>query len=114
VTHPNQYKLFNSAGGTSPIRAIKTARRVFAQSKAKHKFLVNITDGQWGRWGEPEAEIESMKMMGVVTSIFGLDNAVSRYGLHGCQVGMDIEDPAVIVNIVRALVHRALAESRYR
>lgn len=114
VTLPHKYKLFSSSGGTSPTTSIKTARRVFGQSKAKHKFLVNITDGQWGRWGEAETEIEAMKMMGVVTSIFGLDQAVSRYGLHGCQVGTDIEEPSVIVNIVRALVQRALAEARHR
>lgn len=104
-------------GGTNPIGALDMAEAIFALSQKRSKVLIIFTDGGFDSGDTTkiaEGQIDNLNKQGVVTAIFGVDDAVADYGLHNAQVGLDVPTvaqlPQAANELVASIVKRLVAQ----
>lgn len=102
---PSKYRRFDDLyPATEPKSALVDAANIFQQSEQKNKVLVMLTDGQWGETQQCETLISNIGGTGVVTCLFGLGGAVSRYGNHNCMIAHDVSGPEHVARFVQSVV----------
>jgi hypothetical protein len=72
-----------ATGGTLPTSALAETHRLLADSSARHRLCVILTDGDWYSTGEPHKLIGAMRDAGVVTVLAQL--GAGALDPHGCE-----------------------------
>lgn len=94
-----------ATGGTVPTSALREAYRLLADSSARNRLLIVLTDGSWYS-NDGESSIEAARAMGVVTVCALLGDDAGRDG-HGCEHVSSIDEPFEL-----ALLFRRVAAAR--
>ena len=98
-------------GGTNPESALSEAWLVIANSEARNRLVVIMTDGSWAGNIRNEQLIEAMRNAGVATVMAFLPpkygGATDPVPMHGCEFGGRIES---LDDLPRLFQHVALAQ----
>ena len=90
-----------ATGGTDPTSALREAHRVLADSQARNRLLIVLTDGDWYR-NDGETWIAASRDAGVTTVCALLDcGADAAAWWHGCEHGGRIDDPFELARMFR-------------
>lgn len=114
----NMAKYEYAGQNTAPSGAIELAQYALGMSKARHKYLVILTDGSWGDTIESEAKIAALRSKGVATGIIYYSSNVPamthselhNYFGHGCEYFTHARQTRDIVRFVESIVIRFLRE----
>jgi hypothetical protein len=91
-------------GSTEPKLALDEAHRLLANSQARNRLLVILTDGRWheryDRPGRNDQMIDAINSAGVITTI-ALLGSVAGTDLHHCRYGATIDDPLELARLFR-------------
>ena len=93
-------------GGTEPLSALTEAYGRLANSSARNRLMVILTDGDW--YTEQGAEvIAAMNDAGIVTvcALLGNDAGTS---LHRCTYGARIDDPLELARLFGRIAHERI------
>ena len=91
-----------SGGGTTPLKAMRYARNVLAQSDRKVKVLFTITDGSWGNDDKEVDIVNILREGGVVTALVTLGGY--SYGNHAHELSAVANQPSALLGLARQLV----------
>lgn len=110
-------------GGTEPLKALKYAKYVLAESTRSIKVLITITDGAWSQSQECDTIIRQLRKGGVLTSLAFVDDTdwwnerfVETYGenyrrsskvtidSHGCEVAVLVNEASDLFKLAKKLV----------
>lgn len=80
-----------SMGGTVPISALTEAYRLTADSTARNRIVVVLTDGMWGLPAKAEQLIAGLNEAGVTTALAALGSYAGD-DAHGCGYFAQIND----------------------
>lgn len=113
-------KYAGSEGSTEPLKALRYAKSVLANSNRAIKIVISITDGVW--WGNNEADeiLQYLRKAGVLTALaYVSDPSEQRPGrttqidTHGCAVAVNITNGKDLFTLARQMVkvgvHKNLA-----
>ena len=113
-------KYAGSEGSTEPLKALRYAKSVLANSDRAIKIIISITDGVW--WGGAESDeiLQYLRKAGVLTALaYVSDPSCQRAGettridTHGCAVAVNINDGKDLFTLARQMVkvgvHKNLA-----
>lgn len=110
-TNPNLMIVPAANGGTSPVEALELAKKWMAGTSSRNRMLVMLTDGQWD--GDVRAEkliSEIHQLSGSTSVLFGLGQAVKRYGDHGFRHAIDITKLNVMPVATRNIIRKSLKD----
>ena len=116
LAHPGQRpddRMFvpHSMGGTNPLTALREAFRILADSRARNRLMVVLTDGDWSWPEKNEALIAAMREDGV-TTVLGFLSApgyLQRLNPHGCEVAETINRPEGLAQLFRKVAAAKIA-----
>lgn len=103
----SQIKDAGAGGGTEPLRAIKYAQRVFAESKRAVKVLFVITDGEWHDSEMCDEHLSKLTNSGVITALALLGSQAGG-STHNCQITSSINNASDLTGLAKAIVKVAI------
>ena len=104
-------KYAGSEGSTEPLKALRYAKSVLANSDRAIKIVISITDGVW--WGGAESDeiLQYLRKAGVLTALaYVSDPSCQRAGdttridTHGCAVAVNVTDGKDLFTLARQMV----------
>jgi hypothetical protein len=104
--------VLHCGGGTAALRGLQMAYRVLAESQARHRLMVILTDGAWGDSYRSDIVIEAMNTNGIITVLGFLGGGYGWGGKHGCTHSENIEDPAGLATLFRNVAAAKIADWR--
>lgn len=105
----NTVKNAGVEGGTSPLKAIKYATKVLADSSRAVKVVFTITDGEWSNAEECDKAIKNLRDGGVLTALayvssgYAYDAPIGDKS-HQCEIVSHIRSTADLFVLGRQLV----------
>ncbi len=87
-----------SMGGTVPLSALTEAYRLTADSTARNRLVVILTDGMWGHGAKAEQLVAGLNQAGVTTALAAL-GAYAGDDAHGCTYFAQIAEPADLARL---------------
>jgi hypothetical protein len=113
-------KYAGSEGSTEPLKALRYAKSVLANSNRAIKIVISITDGVWWGGQEPDEILQYLRKAGVLTALaYVSDPSCQRAGdttridTHGCAVAVNVTDGKDLFTLARQMVkvgvHKNLA-----
>lgn len=113
-------KYAGSEGSTEPLKALRYAKSVLANSDRAIKIVIAITDGVW--WGGDESDeiLQYLRKAGVLTALAYVSDPscqrpgdTTRIDTHGCAVAVNVTDGKDLFTLARQMVkvgvHKNLA-----
>lgn len=92
----------SALGGTVPTSALREAYGRLADSQARNRLMVIITDGDWGGdVRQAHAVIEAMRDEGIITVCALLGHRVRAGEFHSCEYGGHIAEPLELARLFR-------------
>jgi len=88
----------DAMGGTLPTSALAEAYRITADSPARNRLVVILTDGEWGEGAVAGQLIAGLNEAGVVTVLAAL-GPYAKDNAHGCTHFARIEVPADLARL---------------
>lgn len=102
----------SSGGGTDPTEAIGQAYRLLADSTARHRLVVILTDGRWNSDGRrAEYLVQACNDAGVVTAC-GLLGPDAGESLHGCTHGRRLTNLADLARLFQSVAAAQMLAAR--
>lgn len=97
-------------GGTDPVSALNETFRLLADSQARNRIMLILTDGQWSNEEQAARVIAAMNEVGITTAFafLGAENLFDGNS-HGCAVSERIDRPQGL-----ALMFRRIAAERIK
>ena len=113
-------KYAGSEGSTEPLKALRYAKSILANSNRAIKIVISITDGVWWGGQEPDEILQYLRKAGVLTALaYVSDPSCQRAGdttridTHGCAVAVNVTDGKDLFTLARQMVkvgvHKNLA-----
>jgi hypothetical protein len=111
-------KYAGSEGSTEPIKALRYARSVLANSKRAIKIVISITDGVW--WGADECDeiLKYLRKAGVLTALAYVTNPdyqkpgeTTSIDTHGCAVAVNVTNGKDLFTLARQMVKVGVAHN---
>jgi hypothetical protein len=113
-------KYAGSEGSTEPLKALRYAKSVLANSDRAIKIVIAITDGVW--WGGHESDeiLQYLRKAGVLTALAYVSDPscqrpgdTTRIDTHGCAVAVNVTNGKDLFTLARQMVkvgvHKNLA-----
>jgi uncharacterized protein with von Willebrand factor type A (vWA) domain len=99
-------------GGTNPTSALAEAYRIIADSQARNRLVIILTDGEWnGSSRTAEPIIRAINATGAVTALCEL-GAFAGGNDHGCGHLARIDDPADLARLFRSIAAEQIGQWR--
>lgn len=104
-------KYAGSEGSTEPLKALRYARSVLANSNRAIKIVISITDGVW--WGGHECDeiLQYLRKAGVITALAYVSNPdwqrdgdATRIDTHGCAVAVNVNNGKDLFALAKQMV----------
>lgn len=107
------YRDIGTGGGTEPVKALRYARSVLAQSNRAIKILIPITDGEWYRSEDSDDIIRNLRKGGVLTALGMIGAGSLAHGdviinTHGCEVAVPIDDMTQLFVLAKDMVRSGI------
>jgi hypothetical protein len=111
-------KYAGSEGSTEPLKALRYARSVLANSKRAIKIVISITDGIW--WGGAECDeiLKYLRKAGVLTALAYVSNPdyqkpgeTTHIDTHGCAVAVNVTNGKDLFTLARQMVKVGVAHN---
>jgi Mg-chelatase subunit ChlD len=111
-------KYAGSEGSTEPLKALRYARSVLANSKRAIKIVISITDGYW--WGGDECDetLKYLRKAGVLTALAYVSNPdhyrpgeTTTIDTHGCAVAVNVTNGKDLFTLARQMVKVGVAHN---
>ena len=111
-------KYAGSEGSTEPLKALRYARSVLANSKRAIKIVISITDGIW--WGGAECDeiLKYLRKTGVLTALAYVSNPdyqkpgeTTHIDTHGCAVAVNVTNGKDLFTLARQMVKVGVAHN---
>ena len=111
-------KYAGSEGSTEPLKALRYARSVLANSKRAVKIVISITDGVW--WGGAECDeiLKYLRKAGVLTALAYVTNPdyqkpgeTTHIDTHGCAVAVNVTNGKDLFTLARQMVKVGVAHN---
>jgi Mg-chelatase subunit ChlD len=111
-------KYAGSEGSTEPLKALRYARSVLANSKRAIKIVISITDGVW--WGGAECDeiLKYLRKAGVLTALAYVTNPdyqkpgeTTSIDTHGCAVAVNVTNGKDLFTLARQMVKVGVARN---
>jgi Mg-chelatase subunit ChlD len=111
-------KYAGSEGSTEPLKALRYARSLLANSKRAIKIVISITDGYW--WGGDECDetLKYLRKAGVLTALAYVSNPdhyrpgeTTTIDTHGCAVAVNVTNGKDLFTLARQMVKVGVAHN---
>jgi Mg-chelatase subunit ChlD len=109
-------KFSRYSGGTAPLKSLRFAQNVLAQSNRAIKLCIPITDGAWSESQECDNVIRQLRNGGVLTALAFIENqgwnsTSDGIDSHGCEVTVNITNTADLFTLGRSMVKVGIARN---
>ena len=111
-------KYAGSEGSTEPLKALRYARSLLANSNRAIKIVISITDGYW--WGGAECDeiLMYLRKAGVLTALAYVSNPdhyrageTTTIDTHGCAVAVNVTNGKDLFTLARQMVKVGVAHN---
>jgi hypothetical protein len=101
-------------GGTEPQSALEEAHRILADSNARNRLMVVMTDGGWWNSGKNRSSdnmIAAMNQAGITTVAALLGSGVNvATDRHGCTYAASIDEPLELARLFRRVAEAQIGQ----
>jgi hypothetical protein len=113
-----KFKYAGSEGSTEPVKALRYARSVLANSKRAIKIVISITDGIWYGGAECDEILKYLRKAGVLTALAYVTNPdyqrageTTHIDTHGCAVAVNVTNGKDLFTLARQMVKVGVAHN---
>jgi hypothetical protein len=125
-----QKRVTDMGRGTEPLKALKYAKYVLAESRRAVKLIISITDGAWSQRDECDNIVRQLRKGGVLTALAYVDDTdwwnerYADYGpnykrsrseitidTHGCEVAVLVNEASQLFGLAKRLVKVGIARN---
>jgi hypothetical protein len=101
----------HAGGGTNPTEALGHAYRLLADSTARNRLVVILSDGRWADVRQAERVVQACNDAGMVT-VCGLLGRDAGTRLHGCTHGRVLSEPADLARLFQSVAAAQMLTAR--
>ena len=110
-----------SEGATQPLKALRNARSILANSNRAIKIVIAITDGVWSESRESDEILMHLRKTGVLTTLAYVSNPdwqrageSTTIDTHGCAVAVNVTNGKDLFSLARQMVKVGVASNLSR